>query len=178
MEQDKEARIRAIRSCVSLLSPLMTLLLLSFTLLTPTKWQSQIQVLSSDLMMYAQNSQSPESWLQDADMLPRKKQGRICYKWAWSCMQQLLPSATPASRKQCSPLQAVQGNRKSTSFEAIVWICLICPQKAKLLCWAVQIAFWIQTHTKGRSFLALYYSSLEVWLNWSLIARTCPHLPV
>jgi len=61
MEQDKEARIRAIRSCVSLLSPLMTLLLLSFTLLTPTKWQSQIQVLSSDLMMYAQNSQSPES---------------------------------------------------------------------------------------------------------------------
>lgn len=61
MEQDKEARIRAIRSCVSLLSPLMTLLLLPFTLLTPTKWQSQIQVLSSDLMMYAQNSQSPES---------------------------------------------------------------------------------------------------------------------
>lgn len=62
-------------------------------------------------------------------MLPRKKQGRICYKWAWSCMQQLLPSATPASRKQCPPLQAVQGNRKSTSFEAIK----IAVQRAKVL---------------------------------------------
>lgn len=91
MEQDKEARIRAIRSCVSLLSPLMTLLLLSFTLLTPTKWQSQIQVLSSELMMYVQIFSYPSCDFRRQICHPEKKQGRICYKWLWRCMHNFYP---------------------------------------------------------------------------------------